>query len=251
MDIRSKPTFVLLGCCLLFDNMFICPSMCLTHLFALVWLSLILLLFACFLYLFVISIACLLAFFLVYCMYMHGVRMLGVRARPPRHEQKGQRCKQEDANLTRAMFSRLDGLASLGMAMSILHFLYLARPYPWNVGNVWFTFLLYVVALCMMYVYLYMLVYWWLCTLYDELLWLYERPSLIMRALNLMVWVCTQGIYCRCIVMPYYVHNHRDVIISIHLTVWHWFPCVCDTHWHALCFEGLRLVLVRACWHAP
>ena len=26
------------------------------------------------------------------------------------------------------------------MAMSDLSFLYLARPYPWNVGNVWFLF---------------------------------------------------------------------------------------------------------------
>ena len=38
--------------------------------------------------------------------------------------------------------------------MSVLHFLYLTRPYPWNVGNVYFTFLLCVTALCMIYVYM-------------------------------------------------------------------------------------------------
>ena len=43
---------------------------------------------------------------------------------------------------------------SLGMAMSVLHFLYLVGPYPWNIGNVWFIFLLYVIALCMMHVYI-------------------------------------------------------------------------------------------------
>jgi len=47
------------------------------------------------------------------------------------------------------------------MAMSILHLLYFAGPYPWNVGNVYFTFLLYVIALCMMYVYIYMPAYVW------------------------------------------------------------------------------------------
>ena len=58
------------------------------------------------------------------------------------------------------------GLYSLGMAMSNLHFLYLAGTYPWNAGNasftlslcVSFTLSLCVIALCMMYVYLYMLV---------------------------------------------------------------------------------------------
>ena len=44
---------------------------------------------------------------------------------------------------------------SLGIAMSVLHFLYLAEPYPQDIGNVTFTFLLCLIALCMMYVYLY------------------------------------------------------------------------------------------------
>ena len=95
------------------------------------------------------------------------------------------------------------GLLSLGMAMSDLYFLYLARPHPWDVGNVCFTFLLCVIALCMMYVYLYMLVCGWLCTLYDGLSWLRERPFLVMSALDLVVWVCTQGNCCRCIFMLY------------------------------------------------
>ena len=41
------------------------------------------------------------------------------------------------------------------MVMSVLHFLYLVGPYSWNVGNVCFTFPLYVKALCMIYVYIY------------------------------------------------------------------------------------------------
>ena len=137
------------------------------------------------------------------------------------------------------------------MAMFVLHFLYLVGPCPWNVGNVCFTFLLCVIALCMMYVYLYMLVYGWLCTLYDGLLWLRERPSLAISALNLVVWVCAQGNCRRCILMLYCVHNHRDVTILIHVIKWHQFPCVCDMHQYAWCFKGLRLVLARACWHTP
>ena len=47
------------------------------------------------------------------------------------------------------------GPRSLGMRMSVLHFLYLAGPYPWSVGNISFTFLLCMIALCMMYMYIY------------------------------------------------------------------------------------------------
>ena len=110
------------------------------------------------------------------------------------------------------------GSHSLGMTMSILHFLYLARPYPWNFGNVWFSFPLCVLALCMMYVYLYLLVYRWLCTLYDGLLWLHEWSSLVMRALDTMVWVCAQDDYRRCIFMLYCVHDHQGMIVPIHVT---------------------------------
>ena len=125
------------------------------------------------------------------------------------------------------------GQHSLGMAMSVLHFLYLAGPYPWNVGNVWFTFPLCVVALCILYVYLYLLVYGWLCTLYDGLSWLHECPSLVMRKIDLVVWVYAKGNCCRCIFMLYCVHNRCGVIVSIHVTKWHWFPHVCDTHQQA------------------
>ena len=44
--------------------------------------------------------------------------MLRARARLPRHEQKGQGCKQEDAIPKREMFSRLEGLASLSGFLS-------------------------------------------------------------------------------------------------------------------------------------
>ena len=58
MDTQSKPTFVLLGHPVLFDNMLFCSFVCLTCLFAPIWLSLLVCLFACFLYLFVIPFAC-------------------------------------------------------------------------------------------------------------------------------------------------------------------------------------------------
>ena len=107
---------------------------------------------------------------------------------------------------------------SLGMAMYVLYFLYLVGPYPWNVGNIWFTFPLCVVALCIMYVYLYFLVYGWLCTLYDGFSWLREWPSLVMRAFDFVVWICAQGDCRRCIFMLYCVHNHRGVIVPIQVT---------------------------------
>ena len=53
------------------------------------------------------------------------------------------------------------GSCSLSMTMFDLRFLYLSRPYPWNVGNVWFTFLLYVIALCMMHIYIYIYLCVW------------------------------------------------------------------------------------------
>ena len=142
---------------------------------------------------------------------------------------------------------------SLGMAMSVLHFLYLAGSYPWNIGNVWFTFLLCVIALCMMYVCMYVYIYiclcvcGWLCTLYDVLSWLHEWPFLVIRALNLVEWVCAQGNCRRCIFMLYCVHNHRDVIVLIHVTKWHWFPHLCDMHQHAWHFGGLWHIIVWAC----
>ena len=110
------------------------------------------------------------------------------------------------------------GPHSLGMAMFVLHFLYLAGPYPWKVDNVWFTFLLCVVALCMMYVYLYLLVYGWLCNLCDGLSCLCVWPSLVMRSLDLVVWVRAQGDCRRCIFMLYCAHEHQGVIFSIHVT---------------------------------
>ena len=55
------------------------------------------------------------------------------------------------------------GPRSLGMTMSVLHFLYLTGPYPWNIGKVWFIFPLCVVALCMMYVCVYIYIYIFAC----------------------------------------------------------------------------------------
>ena len=46
------------------------------------------------------------------------------------------------------------GPHSLGMTMSDLLFLYLVGPYLWNIGDVWFNFLLCVLVLCMIYIYM-------------------------------------------------------------------------------------------------
>ena len=116
LDTRSKPKLVILGHPLLFDNMLLWPFVCLTYLFALVWLSLIVPLFACFLS--SCFFACLLACFLSHCMYTDGARTLGVKARLPRLKQKGQRCKQ-DVSPKREMFSKLGGLASLSCLLSL------------------------------------------------------------------------------------------------------------------------------------
>ena len=58
-----------------------------------------------------ISIACLLVSFLCLCMYIHGARMHGARARSPRHKQKGLRHKHVVISQA-TMFSRFKGLAS-------------------------------------------------------------------------------------------------------------------------------------------
>jgi len=101
MNTWSKPTFILLGHPLLFDNMFVCPYLAL-------------LLIACLLACFPSTcfFTCLLACFLCHCMYTLGAWTLGVRVWPPRHKKNGQGCKQEDISPQRAMFSRLGGLAS-------------------------------------------------------------------------------------------------------------------------------------------
>ena len=85
----------------------------------------------------------------------------------------------------------------------------------------------------------------WSCNLYDGLSWLCEWPLQIMIALDLVVWVCTQVDCCGCTFMLYCVHDHRSMIVLIHLTKWYWFPRVCDTHQHAWCFERLWLVTVE------
>ena len=97
------------------------------------------------------------------------------------------------------------------------------------------------------YIYICLRMCGWLFTLYDGLSWLREWPSLVMRALDLVMWVCAQGDYRKCIFMLYCVHDHRGVIALIHVTKWHWFPRVCDMHQHAWHFEGFWLVTVWAC----
>ena len=113
MDIRSKPTFVPRGHHILFAFLLFCLTICLlASLFLCLpcssWLSTLCLfhtLFAPFL-----SIACLLGSFLCLCMYTHGARMHGAKARSPKRKQKGWGWEQVDISQT-AMFSRLRGLA--------------------------------------------------------------------------------------------------------------------------------------------
>ena len=101
-----------------------------------------------------------------------------------------------------------------------------------------FTFPLYVISLCMMYVYLYMLVYGWLCTLYDGPSWLGEQPSLAISALDLIMLVCAQGNCCRCIFMLYCMHNHQVILVS---------PCmqhtsICLILWEALAHPSISML---------
>ena len=101
------------------------------------------------------------------------------------------------------------------------------------------------------YIYICLCMCGWSCTLYDGLSWLHEWPFLVIRALDLVEWVCAQGNCCRCIFMLYCVHSHRGVIVLIHVTKWHWFPHVCFMHQHAWHFGGLWLIIVWACWYEP
>ena len=138
---------------------------------------------------------------------------------------------------------------------------FIFQPFAWaafpGYGNVCYTFyvpcwakplerwqcLVYFPASCVsivhdacicVYIYIYtyicLCVRGWLFPLYDGFSWLCERPSLVMRTLNLVVWAWAQDNCCRCIFMLYCVHDHRSVIVLIHVTKWHWFPRVCDMY---------------------
>ena len=88
MATQFKPTFVLRGHPILFDNMFVCPCLA---------LPLIACLLACFP--FTCFFACLLACFFCHSMYTHGAWTLGARVWPPRPKQKGARmCKKTQAH---------------------------------------------------------------------------------------------------------------------------------------------------------
>ena len=142
-----------------------------------------------------------------------------------------------------------------------LSFLHLAWVAFLGYGNFCFTFLVpcWAIALghwqCLLYfptpcdsimhdvcayvcIYVYMLLCGWLCTLYDGLLWICEQLSLVTSTLHYVEWVYAQGSCCRCIFTLYCMHNHRSVIVLIHVTKWHRFPRVCDTHQYVWCFEG-------------
>ena len=114
MDIRSKPTFVPRGHHLLFAFLLVCLLTCL-----LAFLFLCLLCLSCLsaLYLFHMLFAsfpsndCLLVSCLCLCMYIHGARTFGAKARFPRRKQKGCGCKHIDISQA-VMFSRFRGLAS-------------------------------------------------------------------------------------------------------------------------------------------
>ena len=84
----------------------------------------------------------------------------------------------------------------MGMAMFVLHFSYLTGPYPWNVGNICFTFLLYVIALCVMYVCMYVCIYVCacvcdraLCMTSHECFWPYGMSMRSSRLLQMHIHV--------------------------------------------------------------
>ena len=85
----------------------------------------------------------------------------------------------------------------------------------------------------------------WLCTLYDGLSWLHEWPSLVMRALDLIVWVCTQGNYRRCIFMLYCV-SWCDCLNPCHqVTLFSpcmWYASTCLTIWKATTRHGVSML---------
>ena len=90
-----SPTFVLCGHHLLFA--FLLVAFCLFACFLASLLTMLIMLI-CFmpshlLSAFFPSIACLLVSCLCLCVYTHGVRTLGARAKSPRHKQKGHVCK--------------------------------------------------------------------------------------------------------------------------------------------------------------
>ena len=160
MDTQSKPTFVLLGHPLMFDNIFICLFICYTCLFASVW-HLFQLVF-CMLFLpFVSLLVCLLVSFVLACTRMeHG-------------------CLEQECDLLGTLKKGKD--ASKRMQCLIY--------FPTLCGCIVHYVCMYVCVYTYIYIYTYicLCVYGWLCTLCDKLSWLRERPSLVMKALNLVV----------------------------------------------------------------
>ena len=127
MDIRSKPTFVPCEHHLLFAILLVYLLLVVCYLACLPLCSYVcshLVCYACHCYLacsfcallllsmhLSSSIARLLASCLFLCMYTHGARTHGARARFPMRKQKGQGCEHVDISEA-AMFSRFKGLAS-------------------------------------------------------------------------------------------------------------------------------------------
>ena len=219
--------------------------------------------------------ACLLAHFFCFCMYTHGARMLGAWVRPPSCEQKVQECKQEEASLQRAMISELGGLAppkrsplslslspfsracirvsiqvppfisysllrpcSLGMAMSILHFPHLTGPYPWNVGNVYFTLLLCVIVLCMMHVYIYIYIYLPTCLwVIVHFVWWTFVAMWVTLSSRESSWPCSMGMCSRRLLQ---VHIHARLCAR---------SLRCDYHdpCHQVTLVSLRMQHVSTC----
>ena len=178
----------------LFDNMVVCPLLYAQHaLFSPVWLSLLVCSWYTLSFSLVSSFTCLLACSLCLCMYTYGAWILGARVRAPRHKQKGQGCKQEDTSPLKGSVQQIKGSSpsrvvfSFSLFKPLLQSIYQDSSSPCTLllfllltwatfpgyGNVcftfpvpcwaiplehWqclFTFLLCVIALYMMYVYIY------------------------------------------------------------------------------------------------
>ena len=109
MDIQSKPTFVPHEHYILFAFLLVCLLTCLLSLLFLCLLRLSCLSSLCLFHMLFASfpsITCLLVSCLCLCMYTHGARMHGARARSPKRKQKGWRRKHVDISQA-AMFSSL------------------------------------------------------------------------------------------------------------------------------------------------
>jgi len=134
---------------------------------------------------------------------------------------------------------------SLGMTVSDLSFLYLAGPYPWNTGDVWFIFLLWVLALWMIYMFaclkMVMHFVWWTHMVRRVTLsWSWVLLTLECGYALRAIVVCAYSCYILCMIIIVWLSRSMSASAR-----------VCDVHQHVWCFGELRLALVWTYWRTP